>query len=163
MFQRFLNFKTIVALVAILIVTGTVFYSKHISKKIGSVIRQSKLYQTAAWGNTDQPDFLNQVIVVSSKYDAFSVLEKILQIEHTLGRIRTIKNAPRIIDIDILFFNKELINTKNLVVPHPAIQERRFVLTPLNELSPLFIHPVLGKSNHVLLLKCSDKLNVKKI
>lgn len=136
---------------------------EHVSKKIGAVIRQSKLYQTAAWGNTDQPDFLNQVIVVSSKYDAFSVLEKILQIEHTLGRIRTIKNAPRIIDIDILFFNKDLINTKNLVVPHPAIQERRFVLTPLNELSPLFIHPVLGKSNHALLLKCSDKLIVKKI
>ena len=136
---------------------------KHISKEIGLVTRQSKLYQTAAWGNNDQPDFLNQVITVKSKYDAFTVLEKILQIEHTMGRIRTIKNAPRTIDIDILFFNKDIINTKKLVVPHPFIQERRFVLTPLNELSPLFIHPVFGKSNHELLLKCSDKLNVKKI
>ena len=136
---------------------------KHISKKIGFVARQSKLYQTAAWGKADQPDFLNQVIVVTSKYDAFAVLEKILKIEHTMGRIRTIKNAPRIIDIDILFFNKEIINTKNLVVPHPAIAQRRFVLTPLNELSPQFIHPVLHNSNYNLLLKCSDTLNVKKI
>ncbi len=136
---------------------------KQIATKIGPITRHSKLYKTAAWGNTHQPDFINQVIVAHSKFDAFAVLKYILEIEHAMGRIRTKKNAPRIIDIDILFFNKEIINTKNLVIPHPAIQERRFVLTPLNELSPGFIHPLLHKSNHELLLKCSDTLNVKKI
>jgi 2-amino-4-hydroxy-6-hydroxymethyldihydropteridine diphosphokinase len=136
---------------------------KLISKKLGIIIRQSKLYQTAAWGNTDQPDFLNQIIVVTSQFKAAECLEKILAIELQMGRIRTQKNAPRIIDIDILFFNKEIIHNQNLIVPHPAIQDRRFVLTPLNELSPAFIHPVLGKTNHELLLKCSDNLNVKKI
>ena len=134
-----------------------------ISKKIGPVIRQSKFYQTAAWGNTDQPDFINQVIVVHSKLNAEQCIETIFMIEHKMGRIRTEKNAPRIIDIDILFFNKDIIQTTQLVVPHPSLQERRFVLIPLNELSPLFIHPVLDKTIHELLLKCKDTLNVKKI
>jgi len=136
---------------------------KHISKKMGTIIRQSKLYQTAAWGNTDQPDFLNQVIVINSQFTPQECINKILSIEKEMGRIRTKKNAPRIIDIDILYFNKEVINSKNLVVPHPALQDRRFVLIPLNELSPGFKHPVLGKTNHELLLKCTDTLNVKKI
>ncbi len=136
---------------------------KHIAKKMGTIIRQSKLYQTAAWGNTDQPDFLNQVIVVNSLLIPKECIHKILSIEKEMGRIRTKKNAPRIIDIDILYFNKEVIDSKTLVVPHPALQDRRFVLIPLNELSPGFIHPVLGKTNHQLLLNCRDTLNVKKI
>lgn len=136
---------------------------KHIQRKIGPIKRLSKLYQTAAWGKTRQPDFLNQVIVLHSALDAQTCLEYILEIEQNMGRIRTKKNAPRIIDIDILFFNKSIIQTNNLVVPHPAIALRRFVLTPLNELSPRFIHPVWRKSNHELLLNCTDKLSVKKI
>ncbi|MFZ4769920.1 MAG: 2-amino-4-hydroxy-6-hydroxymethyldihydropteridine diphosphokinase [Ferruginibacter sp.] len=136
---------------------------KQISKKIGPIVRQSKLYQTAAWGFTNQPDFLNQIIVVESTFLPQDCITKILSIELEMGRIRTKKNAPRIIDIDILYFNKEIINTKKLVVPHPAIQNRRFVLTPLNEISPAFIHPVLSKTNHELLLICKDTLNVKKI
>ncbi|MBC7866691.1 MAG: 2-amino-4-hydroxy-6-hydroxymethyldihydropteridine diphosphokinase [Gloeobacteraceae cyanobacterium ES-bin-316] len=136
---------------------------QYISKEIGIITRQSKLYQTAAWGDVNQPDFINQVIIVRSTLTAVQCLEKILAIEHQMGRIRTTKNAPRLIDIDILYFNKNIITTENLVVPHPAIQQRRFVLTPLNELSPLLIHPVLGKTNHELLLECKDRLNVKKI
>ncbi|MEO6672913.1 MAG: 2-amino-4-hydroxy-6-hydroxymethyldihydropteridine diphosphokinase, partial [Ginsengibacter sp.] len=77
-------------------------------------------------------------------------------------RIRTEKNAPRIIDIDILFFNKEIICEKDLIVPHPEIQNRRFVLVPLNELSPQFKHPVINKTIHRLLEICPDKLDVKK-
>ncbi len=136
---------------------------KLLSGKLGPVLRQSKLYQTAAWGERNQPDFLNQVIILQTKHDATSCMKFILEIEQTMGRIRTVKNAARIIDIDILYFNKEVLNTPNLVIPHPAIQDRRFVLIPLNELSPLFIHPVLGKNNHELLLQCKDKLGVKKI
>lgn len=136
---------------------------KHINKKIGKVKRKSRLYQTAAWGDNDQPDFLNQVIVAETKLDANECIRIILATELEMGRVRTKKNAPRIIDIDILYFNKEIINLPQLQVPHPAIHLRRFVLVPLNELSPSFIHPVLYKSNHQLLADCNDPLDVKKI
>lgn len=133
-----------------------------IEKKIGKIIRHSSLYSTAAWGNTSQPDFLNQVITVETKLSAAQTIQNILAIEKKMGRVRTVKNAPRIIDIDILFFNKEIINQAGLQVPHPQIQNRRFVLTPLNELSPNFKHPVLKRSVHHLFIHCPDKLNVKK-
>ena len=136
---------------------------KEIKKYIGKVIRKSSLYKTAAWGNTNQPFFLNQVLIISSTYTAEKTIEKILQIEHDMGRVRTEKNAPRLIDIDILFFNKDIVQTNKLNIPHIAIQNRRFVLVPLNELSPNFIHPVLQKTIHQLLLICPDKLAVEKI
>ena len=135
---------------------------KNIEKKIGGIIRQSSIYQTAAWGKTDQPDFLNQVIIAETKLSAQESMQAILSIEKEMGRIRTIKNAPRIIDIDILFFNKEIINQTNLIIPHPEIQNRRFVLVPLNELSPNLKHPILQKNIHQLLKICPDKLDVKK-
>ncbi len=135
---------------------------KNITQKIGGVIRKSKLYTTAAWGNTNQPDFLNQVIVVETKHTALQTIKTILGIEEEMGRVRTKKNAPRIIDIDILFFNKQIIAENILSVPHPEIQNRRFVLIPLNELSPNFKHPVIKKTMHQLLVNCSDTLDVKK-
>lgn len=135
---------------------------KNITQQIGKVIRQSKLYATAAWGNTNQPDFLNQVIIVETKLDVQQTLNIILAIEKKMGRVRTTKNAPRIIDIDILFFNKEIITTKHLTVPHPQIENRRFVLVPLNELSPNFKHPKSHKTIHRLLNDCADTLDVKK-
>ena len=133
-----------------------------IEKKIGKIIRQSALYKTAAWGNTSQPDFLNQVIIVETTFAAVETLGTILLIEKKMGRIRTIKNAPRIIDIDILFFNKEIIHQKNLSVPHAEIANRRFVLVPLNELVPALLHPVFKKTMHQLLIDCTDTLDVKK-
>lgn len=135
---------------------------ENIQKTIGNIARESSLYQTAAWGNKNQPDFLNQVIVVETKLDAFELLKANLCIEEKMGRMRTIKNAPRTIDIDILFFNKKTIYAKELVIPHSQIQNRRFVLIPLNELSPNFTHPVLKKTVHKLMLDCKDNLNVKK-
>ena len=134
----------------------------QIEKQIGAVVRQSALYSTAAWGNTQQPGFLNQVIIVETALPAMQTMQTILGIEEKMGRIRTTKNAPRIIDIDILFFNKEIIELNNLLVPHPQIQNRRFVLVPLNELSPNLKHPVLHKTVHQLLINCPDTLNVKK-
>jgi 2-amino-4-hydroxy-6-hydroxymethyldihydropteridine diphosphokinase len=136
--------------------------SHLIEKLIGKLIRQSSIYSTAAWGNTNQPDFLNQVIVVQTKLNALQTMQTILGIEKKMGRLRTVKNAPRIIDIDILFFNKEIIDQKELTVPHPQLQNRRFVLVPLNELSPNFKHPVLKKTIHQLFIHCPDRLNVKK-
>ncbi|RYY71848.1 MAG: 2-amino-4-hydroxy-6-hydroxymethyldihydropteridine diphosphokinase [Chitinophagaceae bacterium] len=137
--------------------------AKHINKKIGKITRRSSLYQTAAWGDEAQADFLNQVLIVESRLEASVCITGILDIETEMGRIRTVKNAPRIIDIDILYFNKDIISLPNLEVPHPAIASRRFVLTALNEMSPNFIHPVLKKTNHQLLAICPDMLDVKKI
>lgn len=135
---------------------------KHIAKTIGPIGRESAIYRTAAWGNTHQPDFLNQVIIADTALSPTDAMEAILSIEKKMGRIRTVKNAPRIIDIDILFYNKQIIAEDDLQVPHPQISKRRFVLVPLNELSPLFIHPVLQKTIHQLLRVCPDKLAVKK-
>jgi 2-amino-4-hydroxy-6-hydroxymethyldihydropteridine diphosphokinase len=134
----------------------------HIEKNIGKIYAASAVYQTAAWGKTDQPDFLNQVIIVETSLPAEETLSAILSIEEKMGRIRTEKNAPRIIDIDILFFNEAIISEKHLTVPHPEIQNRMFVLVPLNELSPNYIHPLLNKTVHQLLEECRDVLNVKK-
>ena len=135
---------------------------KFIEKEMGTILRMSSVYSTAAWGNTHQPDFLNQVIIIETKLNPDTLMKAILQIEKKMGRIRTIKNAPRIIDIDILFYNKEIIKNDSLTIPHPFLQDRNFVLTPLNELSPRFMHPVLQKNIHQLYLKCKDRLAVKK-
>lgn len=133
-----------------------------IEKKIGPVSRSSGMYATAAWGNRHQPDFLNQVLVIETSLTAQKTMDTILHIEKKMGRVRTVKNAPRIIDIDILFFNKQTISEPDLQVPHPQLQNRRFVLTPLNELSPNFKHPLLKKTIHYLLIHCNDLLDVKK-
>ena len=133
-----------------------------IEKNIGKLEKSSSIYRTAAWGKEDQPDFLNQIIIVSSSLSSSTVLKKMFVIEKEMGRVRTTKNAARVIDIDMLFFNDEIIQTENLTVPHKQIQNRRFVLVPLAEITPDFIHPVLKKSSLELLSICSDKLNVQK-
>ena len=133
----------------------------NLEKETGEIISSSSIYETEAWGNNHQPDFYNQVHIISTNLSAEELMEKILEIEKQIGRIRTIKNASRIIDIDILFFNDEIINKPNLKIPHPEISNRRFVLTPLAELSPHLIHPVLKKTINELLSTCKDTLNVK--
>jgi 2-amino-4-hydroxy-6-hydroxymethyldihydropteridine diphosphokinase len=129
--------------------------------KIGKITRRSSVYETGAWGNTDQPDFLNQVLVIQTNMGAAECMQQIFSIENDMGRIRTEKNAPRIIDIDILFFNDEIISEPGITIPHPQIQNRKFVLVPMNELSPRLVHPVLNKSIHDLLSLCDDPLEVK--
>ncbi len=133
-----------------------------IESSIGKIIQQSSLFTTAAWGNTQQPDFVNQVILVETGQHYQDVMLSILRIEQEMGRVRTIKNAPRIIDIDILFYNNAVVNEENLHIPHPLLQERNFVLTPLMELSPDFVHPVLHQTIRELMDACADKLPVKK-
>ena len=135
----------------------------YITRQIGDIKRWSGIYQTAAWGNTNQPDFLNQVLIVKTILSAEQTMQTIFSIEKKMGRIRTQKNAPRIIDIDILFFNKDIIHSKNLEIPHPQLQNRNFVLVPLNELSPNLKHPVLNKTIHQLLRISPDELTVNKI
>ena len=132
-----------------------------IEKELGEIITASSIYQTASWGITDQPDFLNQVLLIETKFSSEEAMQSILSIEKKMGRIRSKKNASRIIDIDILFFNDEVIKRKNLTIPHPEIQNRKFVLIPLNEIAPLFQHPVFKISIQNLLSTSKDKLEVK--
>ncbi len=135
---------------------------QHIEVKAGSILRASALYETAAWGKTDQPHFLNQVLQLQTSLAAAPLLQVLLSIENAMGRIRTEKNAPRPIDIDILFFNNEVISQPGLVIPHPQLQHRRFVLIPLRELAPNHLHPVLQQNIRQLLHSCTDTLDVKK-
>lgn len=129
-----------------------------IQKQIGKIMRLSAIYETEAWGITNQPAFYNQVLEIETLLSAREVLDLILKIEEQMGRKRSIKNAARNIDIDILFFNNEIINERNLTIPHPEIINRRFVLLPLLELEPEKIHPVLHKSIQELLSETKDKL-----
>ena len=133
-----------------------------ISEDAGIIVRKSALYETAAWGMEEQPDFLNQVLILETKLDAESLLGVLLEGEEKIGRKRTVKNAPRIIDIDILFFNNDVINSNELVIPHPEVQNRRFALAPLAELVPMLHHPILNKPVKQLLDECPDQLEVKK-
>lgn len=135
---------------------------RRIGRKAGRIQRQSAVYITAAWGLTSQPDFLNQVLVVDTRLPPGELLHCLLGIEKEMGRIRTFKNAPRVIDIDILFYGHCCLHTKELDIPHPRIAERRFVLVPLNEIAPGLKHPEKGQTIHELLRVCTDPLNVKK-
>jgi 2-amino-4-hydroxy-6-hydroxymethyldihydropteridine diphosphokinase len=136
---------------------------QQIAEKIGGILRVSSLYKTAAWGNTEQPDFFNQVIEITTAFDPVILLEKILAIETMMGRKRIEKWGPRVIDIDILFFHDVTINTATLTLPHPEIPQRKFTLMPMAELAPDFWHPVLKKNIQTLLHECQDSLAVEKI
>lgn len=134
-----------------------------INQLIGLVVEVSSIYKTAPWGNTNQQDFLNQVLLVETSLLPEQVLKMALDIEQNMGRIRTKKWAPRIIDIDILFYGDEIINQPSLIVPHPLLHERRFTLAPLAEIAPFYIHPSLQKSIELLLNECPDNSLVEKM
>ncbi|MFD2522425.1 2-amino-4-hydroxy-6-hydroxymethyldihydropteridine diphosphokinase [Emticicia soli] len=133
-----------------------------ITEQIGDIVAQSSIYETAAWGLTDQNDFLNQVICINTEYEPSEVLKKVLAVELSMGRVREIKWGARLIDIDILYYNDAVITLDNLIVPHPFIQERRFVLAPLAEIAPDFVHPQLKQTNAALLAHCADTSEVIK-
>jgi len=135
----------------------------NIEKYCGEITVRSSLYESAAWGKTDQPDFLNQTLLLQTRLTAQNLMRTILDIEKKMGRKRVRQYGPRTIDIDILFFNDEIIDEPSLIIPHPQIQNRRFTLVPMNEIAPGLIHPVLHKSIHRLLQECADPLDVKKI
>jgi 2-amino-4-hydroxy-6-hydroxymethyldihydropteridine diphosphokinase len=135
----------------------------HIGNDIGTISASSSIYQTAAWGKTDQPDFMNQVVKVASNLEPEGVLLAILAIESSMGRERAEKWAARTIDIDILFYDLMIINHENLVVPHPFLQERAFALAPLSELAPNLEHPILKKTISTLLANLASDLSVRKL
>ena len=134
---------------------------KQIEQEVGLIICSSKIYESSPWGKTNQKHFLNSVIKVETKLAPSNVLEKLQIIEKKLGRIRKEKWRERIIDLDILFFNSEIINTKKLKIPHPYIQNRRFVLVPLSEINSDYTHPILQRNILSLLKKCNDTKKVE--
>ena len=134
-----------------------------LEKQIGKVKSSSSIYKTAPWGFTEQYDFLNQALVVHTHLSAQDIMETLLAIEKKAGRIRTEKNAARTLDIDILFYNKEIIEIPELSIPHPRLQDRNFVLLPLLEMIPNFVHPVFQKTIRELYEVCSDTLTVYKL
>lgn len=133
-----------------------------IAENAGNVLQLSSLYETAAWGTKDQPDYLNQAVFLETKQTASDLLHTLLNIEKQLGRFRQEKYGARVIDIDILFFNNEIVKEHDLIIPHPHIQNRRFVLVPMVEIAPEYCHPILNKTMAELLEVCPDPLNVKK-
>lgn len=134
-----------------------------ISENLIVIENSSGIYETAPWGLENQPSFLNQIIIVKTMLAAPSLLNQLLKIELQLGRVRNEKWEQRCIDLDILFYNDEIINCEGLKIPHPHLHERRFTLIPLNEILPAYIHPQLKKSIADLLNECSDKKNVLRL
>lgn len=135
----------------------------HLNQEVGRIVCTSGVYETAAWGKIDQKDFLNQVLQLECDVAPEDLLTKVLAIEKSLGRVRTEKWGERNIDIDILYYGDTLHQSDRLTLPHPGIEHRRFVLVPLCEIAPTFVHPLLKKDTTALLRDCCDPLTVKKI
>ena len=133
--------------------------TEKIVSGIGKLIARSSIYESEPWGFEAEQNFLNQVIVVETDLSPSKLLAAILEIEKSLGRIRSkgIGYQSRPIDIDILFFNEEVISSRNLDIPHPRIQERLFTLLPLGELDEGLVHPLLDKTIGQLLSECGDR------
>ena len=132
-----------------------------ISERVGAILAASQLYETTPWGFNDQTKFLNQALQVSTLLTPVELLGTLLDIERLLGRVRTSSGyQSRSIDIDILFYGNIMMNEEALIIPHPRIPERRFVLVPLAEIALGFIHPGLGIPIGELLNHCQDTLDV---
>jgi len=121
---------------------------------------RSSVYETPPWGFTEQAQFLNQVVMVKTYLEPQALLDHLKRLETALGRVPNFQNGPRLIDIDILFFDDLIVDTPPLVIPHPRLHERAFVLVPLAEIAPDLVHPVFGKPIHELLDRL-DRSDIK--
>lgn len=129
--------------------------------ELGEMTAKSKVYETEAWGGVAEGPFLNQIVEITTNYSPSELLAFIQKTETDLGRQRDEHWGDRTMDIDIIYFGVQVIETSELKIPHPFLAERRFVLMPLAEILPDFIHPVLGKSSLELLEECEDRSEVK--
>lgn len=132
---------------------------------IGPIEAESSIYRTAPWGDPNQPDYLNQVVRLQTLLPAQQVLKEILAIEASMGRRRdkANRNAPRVIDIDVLYYGQKILQDCGLEVPHPRAHRRNFVLEPMNEIAPDWIDPVSGKTMAQLAKACTDRLAVSRL
>lgn len=120
----------------------------------------SPLYETPSWGKENEPAYLNAVVQLQTSLSPEALLELLLKTENKLGRDRPYRWAPRTLDLDLLYFHQEIRNTDQLTLPHPRIEERKFVLQPLCDLSPGFLHPVSLKNQESLLQECPDTSSI---
>jgi 2-amino-4-hydroxy-6-hydroxymethyldihydropteridine diphosphokinase len=127
-----------------------------------TVQKKSPVYETLPWGFTEQDPFYNQVIMVETYEEPEPLLRHLKRLEVVLGRVPTFQNGPRLIDIDILFYDDIMISQNNLVIPHPRLHERAFVLVPLADIAPDLVHPVLNQTVSEMLSKV-DKTGVKPV
>lgn len=137
--------------------------AQGINAGIGTIVQSSSVYESEPWGFSARGNFLNQVVKVETTLNASDLLEAILEIERGMGRMRgggAGAYTSRTIDIDILFYNDEIIHAENLKIPHPLIPERMFTLKPMCELDGALIHPVFKKSLQVLMAECPDRNEV---
>ncbi len=135
----------------------------EIEQQIGRVLETSSYYETEPWGFTDDTNFINQVIKIQTNLTPEQILLKSQGIERQLGRKRVLttqRYSGRTIDIDILFIDDLIINTENLTVPHPHLHERNFVLQPMCEIAPEFVHPIIGNNIKQLTESCDDQMTV---
>jgi 2-amino-4-hydroxy-6-hydroxymethyldihydropteridine diphosphokinase len=133
-----------------------------LESRVGGIKAISPVYETEPFGFTGDGDFLNMVVSVETILSPQETLKRVLAIESEMGRIRVeSRNISRIIDIDLLIYDDEVINDGSLNVPHPRMHERKFVLVPMNDIAPDMKHPVLGKTMSELLADCSDKSRIR--
>lgn len=137
--------------------------ARLLNEKAGKTIRHSAIYETESWGIEGLPTHYNQALELQTDLNPIALLEIIHRIEYDMGRIRDEKWGVRPIDIDIIYFNDIIFQDEALLVPHALMQDRKFVLVPLVEIAPDFVHPVLMKTNKELLMKTKDVLAVHKI
>ncbi len=133
---------------------------EHLRRKV-TLTGESSIYETEPWGVLDQPRFLNKVVRGKTALDPTALLQFLKTIEQEMGRTPTVRYGPRLIDLDILLYDDESIELPDLVIPHPRIAERRFVLVPLAELAPDLMHPVIKLAIRDLLARLSDDGSVK--
>jgi len=133
-----------------------------IGLRCGRLARSSAIYETAAWGFEDQPDFLNQVLELETTLPPRSLLQAILGVEAEMGRQRDLRYGPRTIDIDILLYGDLAVDAPDLRIPHPRLSDRRFALEPLAELAADLRHPCTGQSIRSMLASCADRLPVRR-
>jgi len=139
--------------------------SKMIGERCGKIVAKSRLYESEPWGFKSEHWFLNQVVKVETAFSPDALMEVLLEIEKELGRDRSVPHegyVSRPMDLDILYFGNEIIDTQMVNAPHPHLHERRFTLLPLCDIAPDYVHPVMKKTNLQLLDECQDagKVNI---
>lgn len=130
---------------------------KALETHLGPILACSQAYVTEPWGPIPQGDFINQALLLQTQDSPMQVLKKILEIEQSLGRERKDRFGPRTMDIDLIFYGQKVMNEDLLILPHPRMQARRFVLQPMVEIAPNWMHPILHKTMKELLDQCPDE------